>query len=861
MLTKKQHKKNAARPTHKSGFELVLNGHLLFASPMTATRSFLRLSDVDATKLTPAMAQYAALKKEHPKALLFFQMGDFYELFFEDAVYVTETLGLALTHRGQADGHPIPMCGVPLHASNMYLARLLKNSQHVALCEQQETPSNRQSTGPLKRGITKILTPGTATEDFLLETPLNNFLMVLSLPHKERWGVAAIDTSTGDVFVESTTDLLSCHLLTWNPCEIVIPFEHYEDTFLQPLKQLYRGRLISWPKVRFARPSSDLKAVYGALGSQRLAQLIDCERQALHVAIDYATMARGLPPSLSLPVSVTQEAWMDLDPFTRKSLDLFESNGRDKKAHLFGALNETRTPGGARLLSRRLMAPSCDLTVIQNRLAAVDFFVQNEGCLQEVRTRLQGLGDIERALQRLKGSPPSPKDLGHIRNMLLRLPPLCETLGVHLIHAGKASTQAQCAHKKLSLDPALGEHLKSTLCETLPTRFEAGQIIASGANAELDTLRQTEQQVDTELKQLEAHYQQGLGLPQLRVKSNNMIGFFIEVPRRFVGKVPSSFTLRQGMAGASRYTTPPLQDLHQRILTAADEAETYERHLFEACVQETLMHSKALLTASKTLAVLDVTTTFAHIARQRGYVKPSMTQDKTFVVKGGRHPVVETVLQGETFSANDCHFDQETTFKLLTAPNMAGKSTYLRQNALIAIMAHMGSFVPAESATLGVVDRLFCRVGAGDDLTQGHSTFMVEMMETAHILRHATPKSLVILDEVGRGTSTHDGLAIAKACVNYLVKTLQCRTLFATHYVELASLETTLPPMATYTLQVQHIEGKLAFLHRVIPGISENAYGLEVARLAGLPQAVLEEAAIYKQQLETQKTAPRQSVA
>ncbi len=802
------------------------------------------------SEATPAMAQYLAFREQHKDCILFFQMGDFFELFYEQAQEVSQLLGLTLTSRGKGAGSQIPMCGIPVHSSEMYVARLLRKNLKVAICKQIESESSsKKGKTVLQREVTKIFTPGTMVEDFLLSSPLNHFLMVLTPPQKDTWGIALVDAATGDFFLESVQKTpLKSLLLAWNPKEILAPFEILETAPLKELSRIYRGRLSSWPKTRFQHPSTNLESLYGNSIETLLTSFSSIEKQAAMTAIDYMQNTLGRVSLLKNPVSVEGAQWMHLDAFTKQNLELFETQDGQKKNSVLCAIDKTCTAFGKRLLTKNLAAPSCCKKTIERRLNDVELFVQQQSRCNTARTHLKTHPDIERALMRLALGGEGPKDMGLIRDGLQCWPFLAKTIPPGLSDAKAVETL--CAVE------ALSQMLRAQLEENLPKTFTPGCVLKKGVFEELDALRNTHTRVCEEISTLEKNYQEELKLPALRIKSNNMIGFYIDIPTKNQQTLPADFYLKQGLAKNTRYGTPHLETLQEKTFSAEEKAATLEKELFGQLIQTVLQHRKALIKGIETIAYLDASCALATLAHARNYVRPRITHDQTFVVKGGRHPVVEQT-SFKHFIKNDCTLDDQTSFILMTAPNMAGKSTYLRQNALIVLLAHMGSFVPAESATIGLVDRLFSRVGASDDITRGHSTFMVEMIEVACILKQATAKSFVILDEVGRGTSTQDGLAIASACVEHLIQNVQCRTFFATHYAELTALKEELQSIACCTLDVKQWNNEILFTHRIKEGIAFESYGLEVARLAGVPKEVLDKA--HKRKLMVQEKHLEQS--
>lgn len=802
------------------------------------------VSDFSENDLTPAMAQYVALKKKHSDCLLFFQMGDFYELFFDDAVLVARLLELTLTRRGKAAGQDIPMCGVPMRAGDAYIGRLLYKGHKVALCIQMETPSGK--AGPLKREVARILTPGTSLEEVFLTDPANNFLMVVAPPDKGVWGIALADVSTGDLFVENASDLLKSQLLLWNPKEIVVPFESFEDTHLSCLRKVHKGRLSTLPARRFKQVPHMLVKMYGVAFDHVWRQQSGPDIKAAEALVDYLHTLLQALPNLNPPVAMSAETHMRIDGATRRNLEFTSTLSGTYKGSLLSVINHAVTPSGQRLIAMRLNRLSIDVNEITRRHRAVDYWVKNPTLLEKIRGILSSYGDLERSLTRLTLGHKSPKDVGAIRDGLIVVQKI-------------RGTWANCGANSSELDDlefdghdALRERLSQALCDLLPRSFDGGQVIREGFDEALDNLANQKKCINDELSHLEQTYRMQLEVETLKIKQNNLIGFYIDIPARHQSKVPKTFQLRQGLAQSARYTTPELLAVVGQLDGATDAALVRETTLFEALIEDICAAQKTLKRLAHEVAVLDVACALAYVARTYNCVCPKMTLDRRFCVTEGRHLVVESVLRDahQTFQANDCAFDDLKTLALVTGPNMAGKSTYLRQNALIVVLAHLGAFVPATHAEIGIVDALFSRVGASDNLLGGESTFMVEMKETAHILHDATPNSFVIVDEVGRGTSTRDGLAIASGCVDYFVNTLGCRTLFSTHYFELTKLVQRWDKAMCLTLDVHAVNDTIVFLHTMIQGAATQSYGLEVARLAGLPDGVLRLSKSYLEQLK-----------
>lgn len=812
---------------------------------------------------TPAMAQYVETKKAHPDTLLFFQMGDFFELFFDDAVQVARALNLTLTRRGKAGGQDIPMCGMPTHASESYINRLLGKGFKVALCVQTETPETKGKAGPLKREVTKVLTPGTALNEQFLHSPQNNFLMVLAPPMRVRnkdgerrdvWGIALVDVSTGDFFLEACEGGLECaQLLTWNPKEILVPFDLLEDERLHLLRTLYKGVLRSLASARFKKIFPSLERAYGPLFPMMLENFSEVEKTAAEALVDYVETTLQEVPFLKKPQALSRENHVSLDCATRKNLEIMTSLSGESAHTLFYAMDATVTGVGKRLLAQRFQALSGEIKILQARQQAVSFWMTHPKLLHVLRAKLADVLDIERPLQRLLMGSASPKDLGALRDALIAFS--CVKKVLENEDAWQQLPRGELDTVTLHTDDVLCATLQKLLHELLPRTFELGAVIKEGVDAQLDALREGSGRAKKGVQDLERYYRETLGIPTLKVKTNNMIGFHIEVATRYKAQVPENFLLKQGLAQSSRYTTEELQDIAHQLSHSDEEARVCEQKIFDTLVQRVQQSKNAFMTIAREVALLDVSSSLAHVALEKQYILPVLTQDRVFEVQGGRHPVVENalLLQGKTFEANDCGMGHHNFFWLMTGPNMAGKSTYMRQNALMIILAHVGAPVPATDATIGLVDALFSRVGASDDLARGHSTFMVEMLETAAILHQATPNSFVILDEVGRGTSTHDGLAIAGACVSYLIQHIGCRTFFSTHYLELTEKEGLLTGLECHTLKVETWENQLVFLHSVHKGKAKRSYGLEVARLAGLPDTVLQEASRTLEKLEYDK--------
>lgn len=797
--------------------------------------------------MTPMMQQYKEIKAENPDCFLFFRLGDFYEMFFEDAIQASAFLNITLTRRGRDDVDAVPMCGVPFHAADAYIARLVRSGHSVAICDQVEEASEAKKRGAksvVRRAVTRIITPGTLTEDTLLDSKTNNFLMALAPDHEsQNCGIALMDISTGTLLVDRSSFLeLPQVLYRFDPREIITTSPFFSKLrSLDGFKEwVPKTKTIPSARWDYQNAQRRLLDVFGVKTLDGFVQLDELETQSLGVLLDYVQLTQvGVLPRVNIPKKVRVSPILEIDAATQKNLEIFDSCSGDGSKSLLSYMDETVTPGGGRLLRLILRAPLAETDAIEERLNHVDYFYQNQEILARIHGRLKSFPDVDRALSRLSLGRGSARDLGVVRDGILCA---CDLLDDTLNLEMPLKTK-ELFHVDASLIP-LRDHLVDALDATLPLLVRDGGFIRAGYHSALDEVRQLRDEGRQRVAQMQAQYAEELGIGSLKIKHNNVLGYHIEITSTHISKVPDSFIHRQTTANTARYTTVLLSELEQRLMSAGQEALQIELQLFESLVQKVLHGGAHLSKLAENLAYLDVMVTFARIARQYGYVRPTIDATSAFAIEGGRHPIIERVLDHnqETFKANDCTLEGDQLLWLITGPNMAGKSTFLRQNALIVVMGQVGSYVPARSAHFGVVDRLFSRVGASDDLARGHSTFMVEMVETAMILNNATSRSLVILDEVGRGTSTHDGLSIAWAVIEHIHTTLQCRGLFATHYHELTNLENKLPKIHCATMRVKEWENKVIFLHEMIQGVADKSYGIHVAALAGVPKAVIQRA-------------------
>jgi len=794
---------------------------------------------------SPVMAQYHEIKRAHPGCLLFFRMGDFYELFFDDAAAAAQALDIALTKRGRHEGADIPMCGVPVHTAEAYLARLIRAGFKVAICDQVEDPAEarrRGRKGPVRRAVTRVVTAGTLTEEGLLDARRHNYLAGVAEVGREL-GLAWLDLSTGAFALAPTSEAaLGGDLARLAPGEILLPERILTRPKLFELFAEWKPALTPLPNARFESEGARrrLQSHYGVGALDGFGNFSRAEVAAAGALVDYIGLTQlDRAPHLAPPRRVVPGSVMQIDAATRRNLELVMSLAGERKGSLIATIDRTVTAVGGRLLLEHLAAPLTEPTAITARLDAVQFFVDCPKARAAVRERLRRCPDIERALTRLSLGRGGPRDLAALGQSLGETRSLQEMLA----EPGLVSLPERLgeARRGLGEHRVLVERLGRALAGELPLFVRDGGFIAAGYSEELDEWKSLRDESRRMIAALQGRYAQETGISALKIRHNNVIGYYIEVSANHVGKLGSEFIHRQTMAGAQRYTTTELAELESKIASAAERALALELRLWEDLIAEVIARRTEIATAAAALAALDLAAALAELAVEALWVRPVIEESTVFVISGGRHPAVEAALtasgNGGGFVANDCVLVEDRIW-LVTGPNMAGKSTFLRQNALIAILAQMGSYVPARSARIGIVDRLFSRVGAADDLARGRSTFMVEMVETAAILNQAGPRSFVILDEIGRGTATFDGLSIAWAALEHLHGVNCCRTLFATHYHELTALAAKLPSLACHTMRVKEWKGDVVFLHEVGPGTADRSYGIHVAKLAGLPKSV-----------------------
>jgi DNA mismatch repair protein MutS len=813
-------------------------------------------SPPDPAGTTPSMAQYLTIKRDHPDALLFYRMGDFYEMFFTDAVTAARALDIALTKRGKHGGEDIPMCGVPVHSHEAYLSRLIRQGHKVAICEQLEDPEEaRRKRGykaVVERGVVRIITPGTLTEDNLLDARSHNHLAALA-EAQGGLGLAWVDVSTGDLSTQPiAAKSLAAALARLAPTELLVPDRLLSQPDLFETWNDWKACLTPLPSARFDSENGRrrLETLYGVGALDGFGAFGRPELAAAGALVDYVELTqKGKLPRLSIPRRLGDGAVMEIDAATRRNLELAQTLSGERRGSLLWVVDRTVTGAGARLLSAHLAAPLTDPTAIDRRLDMVEFLAERHSLRDSLRERLRRVPDMERALSRLTLGRGGPRDLAAIRDGLAEVPGLRESLRDGGLTAPPLGIQE--AAKGLGQHGVVVERLQRALAQDLPMLARDGAFIAAGYDPSLDELRSLRDESARLIRGLQDKYAAETGVASLKIKENNVLGWFIEVPPKQADRMGTGFIHRQTIASSVRFVTVELTELEQKVRQAAQRTLALELQLYDALVAEVIGRANEIGEAARAIAAIDVAAGLADLAVERRYVRPVIEDSSAFSIGGGRHPVVEAMLPaGTSFVANDCDLGLAQRLWLVTGPNMAGKSTFLRQNALIAVMAQMGSFVPADTARIGVVDRLFSRVGAADDLARGRSTFMVEMVETAAILNQSGPRALVVLDEIGRGTATYDGLSIAWSVVEHLHEVNRCRALFATHYHELTHLSSKLPALSCHSMRVKEWQGEVVFLHEVGPGAADRSYGIHVAKLAGLPPAVIDRAEAVLEILE-----------
>ncbi|MBC8128903.1 MAG: DNA mismatch repair protein MutS [Rhizobiaceae bacterium] len=830
------------------------------------------------------MAQYIEIKAANPDSLLFYRMGDFYELFFGDAEVASRALGIALTRRGKHLGEDIPMAGVPVVSADDYLQRLIALGHRVAVCEQIEDPAEAKKRGGksvVRRDVVRLVTPGTITEERLLDPGRPNYLMSLARiggsARSAEFALAWADLSTGEFRVKaSDAEGLLTDVLAVEPSEIVVADTLFHDEALRPLFQALGKIVRPEPAVLFDSTSAPARLCrfYEVATLEGFGDFGRAELAAASALLAYLGKTQfAARPALSRPERVETGSVMLIDPATRSSLEITRSTEGKRQGSLLGTIDRTMTGAGSRLLARRLAGPLTQAGAIRQRQASIAFFVEEGDLCRRLRTLLRSMPDVERALSRLSLGRGGPRDLGAVRDGLsvsreiARLLSACEL-------PEELAAGSVCLSK---LPDGLAGELDAMLGDQMPLQKRDGGFVRDGALEVLDEARALRDASRRVIAGLQLRYAEETGVRSLKIKHNTVLGYFIEVAETHAAALTGTAALkarffhRQTMANCMRFSTSELSDLESRIAGAAFDALALELAAFERLSGAIVTASVELRSGAEALAVLDVSSALAELAVSEDWSRPDVDDGLSFRIEGGRHPVVEAALKagaGDPFVPNDCDLSPPASASrdgeagaiwLLTGPNMGGKSTFLRQNALIAILAQAGAYVPATRARIGIVDRLFSRVGASDDLAEGRSTFMVEMVETAAILNQAGRRTLVILDEIGRGTSTYDGLSIAFASVEHLHETNRCRALFATHFHEMTALSARLSRLKNATMRVKEWEGDVVFLHEVVSGTADRSYGIQVAKLAGLPPAVIRRAKSVLAELEKGEQGQRRT--
>ena len=813
------------------------------------------------SKLTPVMQQYVDMKAENPDALLMFRLGDFYEAFFDDAKTISRTLGLVLTQRGtDGDGENIPMCGIPWHAADNYFGRLVRAGFRVALVEQMETPAEAKARGHkyIDRKIIRVLTPGTLTDENLLVPQNSNFLIAVVLCDNGCFDIAGCDISTGEFFVGKTSDILD-DFVRINPAEVIYPENLAENETIMHLRDAFKTTPVYEKLYHRADIDKIVSSVFGGAVTpgDTIASNYD---SAIRLLAGYLfNTQRGASITFRAPYLYKSGRQLLIDSATWKSLEI-DAPINDGGVCLVDVLDNTKTAAGARKLRSYLRTLSADGDEIRRRQSHIGHLILNPDVIGGVAATLGAVPDVGRSLSRLLSGRGTPRDMRHVTDFLIELPN-AKMLGARL------DVDLMRRFAEIDTHDGLALELNSALADELPTFFRDGNVIRNGFDISLDNMRGLAHGAKETIAGMQSEYAASTGIHNLKIKYNNILGYFIEVPSARADALmrpESGFIHRQTMSGNMRFTTARLIDLDNDVRSAAEKSAAIEADIISYLIEKIRAVADDLLATADLLAELDVWYSLAIVAQQYSWVRPNVTDDVAFDIVGGRHPVIDFVLRsrGDNFVKNDCNLNTKS-IALLTGPNMAGKSTYLRQNALLVVLAHLGAFVPATRATIGVCDQLFSRVGASDNLAAGQSTFMVEMSETANILRRATKQSFIIFDEIGRGTSTYDGMAIAQAVLEYLNE-LCPRTLFATHYHELTALvgdgADMLQNVTCLTIDVREHNNEIIFMHKIIPGVANRSYGIQVAKMAGMPASVVSRAEAVLAGLETHNETLRDDI-
>lgn len=796
---------------------------------------------------TPMMQQYLRIKAEHPDILLFYRMGDFYELFFDDARKAADLLDITLTARGQSNGAPIPMAGVPYHAADNYLARLLRKGMSVAICEQIGDPAT--SKGPVERKVMRIVTPGTVTDEALLDKGKESLVVAISLNTKDHsdFGIAMLDMSSGrfTVLQAQGEEALFSELQRLRPAELLISEELDTAPYQNRVGSIKQRAPWHFDSSSAERELCDQFATKDLAGFGCADLPLAISAAGCLLAYVKETQRSALPHIQALHTE-SREDCLILDAATRYNLELSESISGHKNNTLSAILDHTATPMGSRLLHRWIHRPIRNHEILNQRQESIESILKTQA-YAELNEVLRGIGDVERILTRIALKSARPRDLAQLRNSLAQLPALQKCLAIH------KSAHIKQLSKRISEHPKIHALLNKAVIETPPLLIRDGGVIATGYDKELDELRSLQENAGGFLAKLEAKEKKETGINALKVGYNRVHGYYIEISRLHSDVVPEHYQRRQTLKAAERFITPELKALEDKVLSANERALAREKSLYNDLIEQLVLSLVTLQNCAQGLSELDVLHNLAERADLLNYVRPKLINETSIKINNGRHPVIEQV-QDAPFTPNDISLSVKQHLHLITGPNMGGKSTYMRQTALIVLMAHIGCFVPADRAEIGNIDRIFTRIGASDDLASGRSTFMVEMTETANILHNATANSLVLLDEIGRGTSTYDGLSLAWACAEHLALKIKALTLFATHYFELTTLVDGLADCINIHLDAVEHGDTLVFLHKVKSGTVNKSYGLQVATLAGVPREVVDRAKDKLHQLELEKT-------
>ena len=814
-------------------------------------------------KTTPMMEQYLTIKNKHKDALLFYRMGDFYELFFEDAIAASKALDITLTKRGKTNGMDIPMCGVPFHSADNYLPKLIKKGFNVAVCEQTETIEEAKSNlkkGPLKREVVRIISPGTLTEDNLLDRNANNFLGAIS-DLNGSISISWVDVSTGcfksrNLQKENNQkQLLTNLLLRMNFSEILVSDAMELNIISEEWHSIIKKQSSSL--FHYSSCLQQICSYFSIMSLEGIGKFSDGEVIASGVLLSYLKLTQcGKLPILSMIKNESENNFLEIDYFTQKSLEILSNLSGETKGSLITSLDETKTAGGARLLKQRITEPFYKVVEIEKRYNLINWFLSNDIDIFKLQNNLENIPDIERSLSRISLLRGSPKDLSVLCNGLLNVKQIYEIIILFKDRLNQAPLLNNILNQ-ISVDYSLFEDIKNSLKKDLPLSTKEGGFIRDGYDDNLDKLRNLRNNELEEITKLQNKYSDLTNVNSLKIKYNRMLGYHIEV-RAVHDKAlrdKDIFIHRQTTAQTSRFTTIELNEAENQLINSYDKSISIEMDIFKNFTNQIINEGKKILDIASAISELDIGIMVVKQSKDRDYVCPKILENKTLEIIEGRHPVVETQmkLSENSFISNDCILNKDDFLWLITGPNMAGKSTYLRQNALIVIMAQAGLFVPAKEANIGVFDKIFSRVGASDDLAKGQSTFMIEMIETSLILNTASEKSLVILDEIGRGTATFDGLAIAWSVLDYLHNKIKPRTLFATHYHELTSLKEDLNHLSCHKMSIKEWNNSIIFMHKIIEGEADKSYGIHVAQLAGLPFEVIKKATQLLSKLENKK--------